>query len=301
MTGTIILTRGIPASGKTTFAKAWVAEDPENRIRLNRDDLRRMIRGNSGVFDYETEQAITAAQHAAARAAIKAGKDVVVDDTSLNNRHVKEWFKVGPVEFRDFPIDPELAYERDAAREHSVGPEVIAYFVSKHLGPKGKLMAPPEQKTLPADYDFEPYVPNTNRRQAFIFDIDGTLAHINPDNPRSPDDGSRVHEDLADEHLRQMIDTLDSSGYHILVVSGRDAKYNAATVKWLRENDIYFDQIFMRPEGDTRNDAIVKYELFREHIAPSYNVRGVFDDRDRVVAMWRAIGLKCFQVQEGDF
>ena len=39
----LILTRGIPASGKSTWAKAWVQEDPQRRVRVNRDDLRRML------------------------------------------------------------------------------------------------------------------------------------------------------------------------------------------------------------------------------------------------------------------
>ena len=40
---TLHLTRGIPGSGKSTFAKQWVQEDPEGRVRINRDDLRGMM------------------------------------------------------------------------------------------------------------------------------------------------------------------------------------------------------------------------------------------------------------------
>ena len=43
----IILTRGIPASGKSTWAKQEVLKDPEHSIRINRDDLRNMS-GNIG-------------------------------------------------------------------------------------------------------------------------------------------------------------------------------------------------------------------------------------------------------------
>lgn len=300
MTGTITLTRGIPASGKTTWAKEWVAEDPENRIRLNRDDLRTMIRGNGGIFDYDTERTITAMQHAAARTAIKAGKDVVVDDTNLNNRFVKEWFKVGPVAFRDFPIDVDTAYMRDAQRQNPVGAAVIKKFGAR-VGKNGELPAPPVQKTLPADHEFKPYVPDQRMPAAFIFDIDGTLAHINPDNPRSPYDGSRVHEDLVDEHVRQILWDLRLNFYRIIIVSGRDSKYRAVTEAWLAAKEISYDALFMRAEGDSRNDAIVKYEILRGDVAPSYNVCGVFDDRDRVVQMWRAIGVKTYQVAYGDF
>ena len=39
----IIICRGIPASGKSTWAKQWVLEDPEHRIRINQDDIRNML------------------------------------------------------------------------------------------------------------------------------------------------------------------------------------------------------------------------------------------------------------------
>jgi hypothetical protein len=45
----------------------------------------------------------------------------------------------------------------------------------------------------------------------------------------------------------------------------------------------------------------VKLELFDRHVRGAFDVQGVFDDRNRVVEMWRSIGLKCFHVQEGNF
>lgn len=57
----------------------------------------------------------------------------------------------------------------------------------------------------------------------------------------------------------------------------------------------------MRGVDDLRNDAIVKKELAERYILPMYNVRGVFDDRDRVVKMWRELGLTCYQCAYGSF
>jgi hypothetical protein len=57
----------------------------------------------------------------------------------------------------------------------------------------------------------------------------------------------------------------------------------------------------MRRSGDNRCDSIVKEEIYREHIEGKYNVLAVFDDRDRVVDMWRRLGLLCLQVYYGDF
>jgi hypothetical protein len=57
----------------------------------------------------------------------------------------------------------------------------------------------------------------------------------------------------------------------------------------------------MREAGDKRADDIVKAEIFFRDIAPRWNVKAAIDDRNRVVAMWRSLGLLCLQVAEGDF
>lgn len=300
--GRIILTRGIPASGKSTWAKEWVAEDPENRIRLNRDDLRRMFTGGGPYrFDFDNEGAITAIQHATARRALKAGKDVVVDDTNLRARHVRKWLEVGPIEFRDFPIAVDEAIKRDSKREHPVGEKVIRDFYNRYVrGTGGVLPAPPERLPERDRPVFERYVPDTFARRAYIFDIDGTLAHLDPENPREWHDYGRVGEDIIDLNVLRMVHYAWDHAT-IILVSGRRDDCRDETEQWLHDNGVPFDHLFMRKAGDERNDDIVKYELFDEHIRRRYNVLGVFDDRNRVVAMWRAIGLKCYQVADGDF
>ena len=86
-----------------------------------------------------------------------------------------------------------------------------------------------------------------------------------------------------------MRDNLIASGYDIIIVSGREASCIKETTKWLFDNGIYYNKIYMREEGDKRCDSIVKREIAERHILPAYNVRGVFDDRQRVVDMWRAL------------
>lgn len=49
----IIVTRGLPASGKSTWAKAWVAADPANRVRVNRDAIRWTQGIRTGVGTHE--------------------------------------------------------------------------------------------------------------------------------------------------------------------------------------------------------------------------------------------------------
>lgn len=57
----------------------------------------------------------------------------------------------------------------------------------------------------------------------------------------------------------------------------------------------------MREEGDTRNDSIIKAEIYDNIIEPHFNIIAIFDDRDRVVDMWRQKGLFTVQVNYGSF
>lgn len=290
----IILTRGIPASGKSTWAKEWVAEDPANRVRLNRDDLRAMI-GVEG-FDYSTEQLVTHLQQEGARKALKAGKSVVIDDTNLRAKYVREWFKIGSVEFRDFPIDLEEAIDRDETRENRVGEQVIRSFHQRFIAPnKGALPPAPEAEATPT---VEPYVPNTALDKAIIVDTDGTVARMDG---RSPYDYTAVDTDLPVKNVIALVRELSSTHY-VIGVSGRpEDEAGDATLSWWREHGIPFDEFYFRPaDRKTERDDIVKRDIFDEHIREHYNVVGVFDDRLRVVRMWHALGLTTYRVGDPD-
>jgi hypothetical protein len=84
-------------------------------------------------------------------------------------------------------------------------------------------------------------------------------------------------------------------------MSGRDSVCREETWAWMERHEVLFDVLHMRREGDCRPDSAVKAELFWRHVAPRWDVRGVIDDRASVVAMWRAMGLMCAQVAEGNF
>lgn len=307
----LIITRGVPASGKTTWALEWLAEESEpQRVRINRDDIRHMLFGKYTGVD---EVAVTKMQESLLRAAMKDSYDIVLDNTSLYNKHIKDVLKIArdfyyEVEYKDFEITLEEAVERDSKRERQVGEEVIKMFFTRHL--KNGFPTPPEVEMTQV---FKPYVPNIELPTAYIFDIDGTLAHINPENPRNVYDASRAYEDLVDDAVLYLLQIIDGYAYDfedgmksehspkIIIMSGRSEDHRKETEDWLAVQGVLAEGIFMRSSGDSRKDSVVKNELFREHVEPYYNVCGVFDDRQQVVDMWRQIGLKCFQVQEGDF
>lgn len=299
----IKVTRGVPGSGKSTWAHAWVAEDPEHRTRVNRDDIRAMIGVKGGVGTNEQERMVSALEEQAVKAMLSKGYDVVVDATHLSARFAKRWFQFSDdVEFVDFGVDLGTAIQRDEFRQSAggrgVGASVIESFFKRfHIdGGTGKLPDPPVRDTKAVK--FAPYVPDESLPKAIIVDIDGTLAHATG---RSPYDPTRYHEDEVDPIIRDLVNHYWNLGITVLVTSGRDAAYYVATRDWLDINEIFFDKLIMRPQGDVRNDSIVKDELFEQHIKPYFNVLFALDDRNRVVDMWREKGIKTLQVQPGDF
>ena len=134
-------------------------------------------------------------------------------------------------------------------------------------------------------------------KQAVIIDIDGTLAH---GTGRDPYDYTRVNEDQPDPYIRELTNILHEE-FFIIIVSGREDYCLEDTKRWLEGHEILCDAIFMRATKDFRRDTEVKQEIYEHKIRPHYTVFLVLDDRNSVVNMWRDIGLKCLQVQAGDF
>jgi hypothetical protein len=134
---------------------------------------------------------------------------------------------------------------------------------------------------------------------AILCDIDGTIA-LKGD--RDPYDYDKAMEDAVNWPVVKAVERLSGATCSVFLVSGRDEECRDVTEYWLRTHDIFRDAgLLMRPHKDNRSDEVVKEELYRKYIEPFYTVQLVFDDRNRVVAMWRRIGLTCFQVAEGDF
>lgn len=99
-----IICRGLPASGKSTWAKEWVLEDPKHRVRINQDDIRLML----GKYWVPAREPIVGAiQQEAVIAAMNFGVDIVIDNTNLNKKVVDAYIKVANkfkyiVEYEDF-------------------------------------------------------------------------------------------------------------------------------------------------------------------------------------------------------
>ena len=133
-----------------------------------------------------------------------------------------------------------------------------------------------------------------------LCDIDGTLA-LRGD--RAPHDHDSSMEDAVNWPVVHVCNALYAAGHAILLISGREEIYRAVTEYWLGTHGLlkYRLGLIMRAEKDNRPDEIVKRELYEQKIQPHYQVGLVLDDRNKVVKMWRELGLTCLQVAEGDF
>lgn len=299
----ILLTRGLQGSGKSFFARQWVAEDPDWRVRINRDDIRKMIADKYWGLSRHQEETVTLLQFAMARAAIGGKLSVVVDDTNLRAATVKQWLALGaelgvPVNHHDVPVDLELAIERDSQRDRVVGEDVIRDYHNRFFR-KGHFPAWPSlEDSVPKG---QAYVPNPFLPKAVWVDIDGTIADMK-NCGRGPFDWHRVGEDDPIQHVVDVVHALRDARYKIVIMSGRDEVSREATIDWLNRHGIPFDDLFMRPAGSQEKDNKIKHDLFWEFVAPKYDIRFALDDRDQVVHFTRdVLNIPVFQVAPGNF
>lgn len=287
------ITVGVSASGKTTWAQEFVYEQlcqGKKFTIIERDRIRADILVNKGKvtagdgivwakWNWKWEKDVTAIAESmlAAATADPELDGVILADTNLNADRraalAKSLTDLGyEVEEKFFDVSWKEAVKRDTARKNGVGVSVLA-----------EQFARLQKATVPQ------YVPNTKKPRAVIVDVDGTLAHMQG---RSAFAWDKVGEDEVDDEVRDVVRGLSDAGYTVIVMSGRDSVCRALTEEWLKEMEIPYKALFMRPAGDMRSDDLIKGELFWANVANKYNVKLVIDDRPQVLRFWRSIGLK---------
>tara|TARA_R100000231_G_scaffold46972_1_gene40405 strand:- start:5 stop:532 length:528 start_codon:yes stop_codon:yes gene_type:complete len=167
-------------------------------------------------------------------------------------------------------------------------------------------------------------------KKTVIFDLDGTLANIDVRRDRSvkpngklnwdifasPD--SILHWDTPNAPVIKMAQMFHNDGFRIVIFSGRNDRGFFATKEWLAKHNVPFDLLVLRPDkfkdhswpiadgnpatGEMRfmPDEILKKKMLDTFVDIN-DVFLVVDDRQKVVDMWRGLGLNTFQVAPGDF
>lgn len=151
----------------------------------------------------------------------------------------------------------------------------------------------------------------------YIFDLDGTLAliehrrHIIEDPSRDDSKWRRFYaacdRDAPNEPVINTMERLRHYGCDVWIFSGRSDEVRGKTVDWLARHTTFLSSdletvLTMRAEGDYSPDDILKRRwLDGMLVEDRHRLVAAFDDRDRVVAMWRSQGVTCFQVAPGTF
>ena len=268
--------RGIQASGKSTFAKELLDKYHNVYFRVNKDDLRKAFYNNN--FSKPNEALVNQLEEDMIRAAVAQDKKIIWDNTHLESKHLKRKETLEQelgIEFEilNFKVSLEEALERNKVRGYPISNKVIVKSFEKYFSPEVKLNSP---------------VISKSKKNAFIIDLDGTLAFRVTD--RTWYDWDRVGEDDVNKSLLRIIHLLREH-YHIIFLSGRDGSATEITSDWLK--NIGFDvkkddnlSLYLRSKDDSRKDTEVKKEIYNEHLKEHFNIIGVFDDRLSVCKMW---------------
>jgi phosphoglycolate phosphatase-like HAD superfamily hydrolase len=142
-----------------------------------------------------------------------------------------------------------------------------------------------------------------------IFDLDGTIAlidhrrHLVEKKKATKDDWraffSACVDDGPNHAVIQTLAALYAAGFKVIIFSGRSDEVRAETEAWLAAHSVPYHVLRMRAAGDYTPDEQLKRAWLEEY--DRSDILCVFDDRDKVVNMWRQEGLSCFQVAQGSF
>jgi len=290
---------GVPASGKSTWTREYLAKNPNN-VAVSRDDFRYGLR-NSGITEPKIEDMITELVDTTIVKSLGKGLDVVIDATNLKASYINHFVELvkykADIEFQIFDISLEKAIERDSKRERKVGEAVIKKMYKQYK----LLIETYPLQNISKEHEwkdrFVPLKQDSRLPEAVLFDIDGTIALMGN---RSPYDWDKVDRDDVNNVVAEQIKFHKSLGRNIILLSGRDEAAREKTIEWLDFYGINFDQLLMRKADDFRKDNVVKKEIFNQSLLNRYNVICVYDDRLQVVKMWYELGIFCFNCNQGN-
>jgi predicted kinase len=299
---------GASGSGKSFAANRLLSKEKSWKC-LERDKIRSMLAAGNNIWRQgdKIESLVTKTQEFLAEQLINEGFNVLISDTCLNPKTQEFWRQFATRMHVNFEIDSsflsvplDVLILRDQQRENSVGAEVIIKQYKKYVEPLG-IQERPYTDFLP-----KKYVQDYSLPISVVSDLDGSLCLLNKfdksaSNYRNPYDSGNCMTDELNVPLKKVLDLYRQAGYSILLVSGREDKFEDVTCKWLEKHDVKFDGLYMRKSGDNRKDYVIKDEIYENIILKKYWVETIFDDRQSVCDHNRMRGANVWQVNAGNF
>lgn len=320
----LILTHGLPGSGKSTWAIPYAQE--HEILRLNRDELRIKIGGarySAGAQDRKTEGRVSAEIMKSVKNELAHGRSVLVDDTHMNSRTIAKWVTIAQaygatLEHVYFDVTLEEALANNARRERQVpekvirrmaegafshdGKTLLRYAVSQANGTVSYLRdmsAPVEQALVAYNATKTP-----QSKHAVIFDMDGTLVDMRMLSDRYLSENQRNFHRFhgksvdvpANDDVLQLAWECEEQGLDVVVVTARTSDYYEQTRTWLEKHDVPVRYLAMRGAQDFRPDYEVKSDIYEEIVGRGWEVAFSVDDNPNVIRLWETLGLNVVRV-----
>lgn len=295
----LVMNKGLPASGKSTWAKEFI-KGKKDWIRVNNDDFQMMMFGE--YFAEGRGDFLDKARMHFVDWLMEKKLNIIIDNTNLHpkqevyyrelvdmwnadvqDKQSGELYEFSIKDFTDVPIGECLV--RNRARPNPIPDKVIYNMYNQYL----KLAVPAlvQDKTLP---------------RAIVVDLDGTMSLVTT---RSPHDLSKVYEDEPNEAIVSLVNDQYMLGREIFFISGREEVCRDNTIKWLADKagfPVGTYQLFLRPDKDKRPDTQYKKDIFNEFLLGKYHVDFWIEDRWRMTHTVRnELGIMCLQCTDGHF
>lgn len=287
----LIVMVGPPGSGKSTFSKKYVEE---GFVYVNQDS---QGKDHLHIFDI----------------AILAGQNVIVDRMGFNKEQRSRYLSLAKEKGYNTQIfvlhqSYDTCLERVRARvdhptikDEKSARSALNLFFTKY------------ERVEDAEADEVVRIwPEGDKPRVIIVDLDGTLCNVDHRIHFVRTDGKKdwksffqgLKDDKVNEWCKLIIDSIYSTftdGIKTVLCSGRPDDYEKPTRKWLEDNRIKFQSLYMRHRGDRRQDNITKEQILDFEILTRYTPFFMIDDRSQVVEMWRRRGYTCLQCASGNF
>lgn len=304
----LILLVGPPGSGKSTFARGLIENDGDHgadTVYANQDSQGKME--HLCIF----------------RDALHYKKDVIVDRMNFNKvqrlGYIEQARSFGyEVDIHVFHQPYKVCFKRaverkdhETIKDAATAEKAIGFFFKSY-----ERVEDNEGDKIVRHY------PEGEKPSVIVCDLDGTLCDIEhrrhhvgglPEGKKKNwmafMDG--IKDDKVNKWCSDLLKAMAKTQHRIVYCSGRGEEQRHVTERWLKEHDLdffvdntghtTFTDLYMRPAGTSRQDAIVKEIILDFEILTRYTPYFMIDDRKQVVEMWRKRGFICLQCDEGDF